>query len=66
MLVANKTFLVTLVSLFGAHILKKFCIMWNLLDCIKKWHIYLHLIEDLNYLIYVWILLVVFHPIRKW
>ena len=34
------------------------------------WHqevaIYLHLIEDLNYLIHVWILLVVFQPIRKW
>ena len=32
----------------------------GLVDGIKKWHIYLHLIKDLNYLIHMWILLIVF------
>ena len=40
-------------SLLGAHVLKKFCIRWELLDGIKEWHIYLHLLEDLNYFIHV-------------
>ena len=31
-----------------------------MLDGIKKWHIYLHLIKNLNYLIHVWILLIIF------
>ena len=44
----------------------KFCIGWDLLDGIKKWHIYLNFVEDLNYLIHVWIQLVVLQPIRKW
>jgi len=73
MLVVKKTFLGTLVflryislSLLGAHILKKFCIGWDLLDGIKEWRIYLHLVEDLNYLIHVWILLVSLRLIRKW
>ena len=39
---------------------------WHQVDGIKKWHIYFHLIEYLNYLIHVWILLIVFQPIRKW
>jgi len=38
----------------------------GLLDYIKKWHIFLHLIKDLNYLIHVCILLVVLQPIWKW
>ena len=46
MLVAKKTFFGYIsLSLLGAHVLKKFCIGRDLLDGIKKWHIYLHLIE---------------------
>ena len=63
---AKKNFPETLASLHGVYVLKKFCIGWDLLDGIKKWHIYLHLIEDLNYLIHVWILLIIFQPVRKW
>jgi len=37
----------------------------DLLDGIQKWHIYIHLVKYLNYLVHVRILLV-FQPIRKW
>ena len=54
MLVAKKSFFGYIsLSLLGAHVLKKLSIGWDLLDDNKKWHIYLHLIEDLNYLIHV-------------
>ena len=67
MLVAKKTFFWHIsLSLLGAHVLKKLSIGRNLLDGIKKWHIYLHLVKHLDYLVHVRILLVVFQPIRKW
>ena len=39
--------------------------MTGLIDRIKKRHVYLNLIENLNYFIHVCILLVVLQPIRK-